>query len=143
MVRQQMENNLSTQIEESTISIFIPMKIKKRGGNVATIITPANKQLRQSETSNYDFRLINALAKAYKLQKKMINNSTFTVASLAAKEGLTRSYLGRILRLNLLAPDIIETILAGKQPRELRLIDFLRQEIPFLWEEQREKFGFT
>ena len=137
------ENNLSIQPEKNTISIFIPMKIRKRGGNVATIITPVNKQLQQDETLNYDFRLINALVKAYRLQKKMINNSTFTVASLAAKEGLSRSYLGRILRLNLLSPDIIESILAGKQPRELRLIDFLRQEIPFLWEEQREKFGFV
>ncbi len=138
-----MENNLSIQPEENIISIFIPMKIKKRGGNVATIITPVDKQLQQDEMPYYDFRLINALVKAYRLQKKMINNSTFTVASLAAKEGLTRSYLGRILRLNLLAPDIIEAILAGKQARELRLIDFLRQEIPLLWEEQKEKFGFS
>ncbi len=72
----------------------------------------------------------------------MNKNPIETIGSLARKENLTRAYLGRLLRLNLLAPDIIEDILAGRQPKDLRLIDFMRKEIPIIWEEQKERFGF-
>jgi len=136
-----MENVIS--IEESTISVFVPIKIKNRGGRGSvSIITPQNKVFPVEKRPNYDFRLINALAKAYRLQQKMDKNSDHTISSLAAEEGLTHGYLGRLLRLNLLAPDIIEAILGGRQPKGLKLIDFLRKEIPSLWEEQEERFGF-
>jgi hypothetical protein len=130
---------------ENYISIFVPMTIKKRGGrgSVAIITLPHNKALPVNETPNYDYRLINGLIKAHKLQKMMAKNSQQSISSLARKEGLTHAYLGRILRLNLLAPGIVEAILAGKQPKDLRMIDLMRKEIPLVWEEQREKFGFV
>ena len=132
------------QTEESTISIFVPMVIKKRGGRGSvSIITPQNKTLPIVEKPNHDFRLINALAKARRLQQKMDKNSEQTIISLAAKEGLTHAYTGRLLRLNLLAPDIVEAILEGRQPKGLKVIDFLKKGIPLLWEEQREKFCFS
>lgn len=138
-----MENS-AIQIEESTISIFVPMVIKKRGGRGSvSIITPQNKTLPMEEKPNHDFRLINALAKARRLQQKMDKDPEITISALAEQEGLTHGYLGRLLRLNLLAPDIIETILEGRHPKDLKVIDFLRKEIPLLWEEQREKFGFS
>ncbi|MCT4635379.1 MAG: hypothetical protein N4A31_03920 [Rickettsiales bacterium] len=132
------------QTEESTISIFVPMVIKKRRGRGSvSIITPQNKTLPMEEKPSHDFRLINALAKAHRLQQKMEQDPEQTISSLAAKEGLTHAYVGRLLRLNLLAPDVVEAILEGRQPKGLKVIDFLRKEIPLLWEEQREKFGFS
>lgn len=133
-----------SQTEESTISIFVPIIIKKRGGrgNVS-IITPQNQSLPIEEKPSHDFRLVNVLAKAYRLQKKMDKNPDQTISSLAAKEGITHGYLGRLLRLNLLAPDIVEAILEGRQPKSLKVIDFIKKGIPLLWEEQMEKFGFN
>ena len=132
-----------SEAEQSYISIFVPMTIKKRGGRGSfAIITPDNKAMQIEEEKKHDYRLINALAKAYKLQQKMEKNPNKTIISLARKEGLTHAYFGRLLRLNLLAPDIIEAILDGRQPKDLRLIDLMRKEIPLLWEEQKEKFGF-
>jgi hypothetical protein len=146
--------------EPSYISIFVPMIIKKRGGRGSTTIitphlgnksSPLDKKLYDDKSSNnipndnqtnHDYRLIQALTKAYKLQQKMNKNPAETIGSLARKENLTRAYLGRLLRLNLLAPDIVEAILAGRQPKDLRLIDFMRKEIPIIWDEQKEKFGF-
>lgn len=130
--------------EQGYISVFVPMIIKKRGGrgSVAIITLPHNKALPLNETSNYDYRLINGLVKANKLQKSMAKDPQQSISSLARKEGLTHAYLGRFLRLNLLAPDIVEAILAGRQPKDMRLIDLMRKEIPMLWEEQMEKFGF-
>jgi len=65
-----------------------------------------------------------------------------TIAQLAEKEELAKGYVGRLLRLNLLAPDIVEAIVDGKQPRDLKLQDLLRKKIAYVWEEQRLRFHF-
>ncbi len=136
-----MENIQPTEDTENCISIFIPMSIKKRGGGAATVILPKNRSLEDNKP-NYDHRLITALTKAYKLQKTLTKHPNMSIISLAEKEGLTHGYVGRLLRLNLLAPDIIEAILNGKQPRDLKLKELITKEIPEVWQEQREKFGF-
>jgi hypothetical protein len=128
--------------EENTISIFVPMMIKKRGGGHATVILPKNAA-HQSDKPNYDAKMINAFAKAYKWQQTMLKNSRLTINALAEKENLTPAYVGRILRLNLIAPDIIKAILDGRQPRDLKLQDFMTKTISDLWCEQKEMFGFN
>ena len=52
---------------------------------------------------------------------------------LAKAEKVNDSYLSRVLRLTLLAPDILERILDGQQPRSLEL-KFLMQRLPSFWE---------
>ncbi|MBP3345539.1 MAG: hypothetical protein J6L86_00715 [Alphaproteobacteria bacterium] len=51
--------------------------------------------------------------------------------------------MGKIIKLTLLAPDIVESILAGLQPPNLTLISFLHSPIPVDWNEQRKKYGFS
>ena len=58
--------------------------------------------------------------------------------SAAEAEGLTTSTVSRKLRLARLAPDLIEQILLGQQPRRLTLFWLLRHDIPALWAEQRQ-----
>jgi hypothetical protein len=65
-----------------------------------------------------------------------------SIAEMADKEGINRSYLSRTIRLALLAPDIVEAILNGTQPRTLQLSD-LERPFPIDWEEQRTAFGFS
>ena len=62
--------------------------------------------------------------------------STFAFA-IAAAEKINESYVGRVLRLTLLAPDIVEAILSGRQPAEMTLAVLMR---PFEvgWREHRE-----
>jgi hypothetical protein len=55
---------------------------------------------------------------------------------VAEAEGVTRSFVNRLLRLTLLAPDIVEAILDGRQPKGLQL-EQLIQMMPSAWEEQR------
>lgn len=52
------------------------------------------------------------------------------------------SYVSRILDLTLLAPDIIDAILDGKEPSGLSLAMLTKKQIPLVWEEQRQGFGF-
>lgn len=131
-------------IEESTISIFVPMVIKRRGGGHATMILPKNvtQEKREVDKLNYDHRLINAIAKAYKWQQAMLKNSQLTTYLIAEKEKVTAAYVSRTLRLNLLAPYIIKAIVDGKQPRDLMLQDLMKKVIPDLWQEQKQVFGF-
>jgi len=130
----------TSYIEENSVSIFIPMEIKKRGG-AAMVILPKNVP-REEANPNYDQKLINGFAKAFKWQQSLLKNSKLSIQAIAEKEGVTPTYVGRILRLNLVAPDIVADILAGKQPRDLKLQDFMCKVIPELWQEQREMFRF-
>jgi hypothetical protein len=67
----------------------------------------------------------------------MLENGTYaTIVEIAAAEKINESYVGRELRLTLLAPNIIEAILGGRQPATLQL-DRLLRRFPLGWSEQR------
>ncbi|MEQ1704632.1 MAG: hypothetical protein ABL867_01505 [Rickettsiales bacterium] len=60
---------------------------------------------------------------------------------IADKTGLPRSYVSRVMKVTLLAPDIIDLILDGKQPKHMNLADV--SKMPSDWNEQREYFGIV
>ena len=64
-----------------------------------------------------------------------------SLAALARQMNIDRSYASRILRMNLLAPDIVKAILAGNEPSGLLLARLIKN-LPMLWTEQREQLGF-
>jgi len=64
-----------------------------------------------------------------------------TVNELAKAKGMNTSYVAHVLRLTLLAPDIVEAILDGRQPRTMQLQPLLRKDFPALWEQQRTFFA--
>jgi hypothetical protein len=67
----------------------------------------------------------------------MLDEGVFaTIKELAKRERVNRGYLSRVLRLRLLARDIIEAILDGRQPVGMRLEDLL-EGVPVEWENQR------
>jgi hypothetical protein len=69
----------------------------------------------------------------------MLENGTHaTIAEIAAAEKINESYVGRILRLTLLAPDIVEAILNGWQSAEVTLAVLMRR-FPVLWSAQRSE----
>jgi hypothetical protein len=80
--------------------------------------------------------LVNALARAFRWQRLLDRGTYTTIKEIAAKEKIDPSYVGDVLRLNLLAPDIIEMILNGLQPPELQF-ERLRKSLPLEWEAQR------
>ncbi len=73
---------------------------------------------------------------------RLIENSTYgSIKELATAEKVNDSYVCRILRLTLLAPDIVEAILDGRQPKILQLKDLMGR-ISTDWSEQRRALGF-
>lgn len=87
-----------------------------------------------------DNALIKALARAFRWQRMLDEGVCGTIEELAIRERIDRAYLSRMLRLTLLATDIVEKILDGRQPEGMRLED-LWNAVPAAWEEQRSRFG--
>jgi len=122
------------------ILIRIPMRFKKRGGR-KEIIAPEGLDSAFSDGGPVQQPIVTALARARRWQEMLDADKVASVTELADRLDVDRSYASRILRLNLLAPDIVEAILAGREPNGLSLAK-LTQTLPVLWHEQREVFGF-
>lgn len=72
-----------------------------------------------------------------------MNKEKQSIIELAANENIDSGYLGRLIRLTCLAPDIIKRILEGTQPTTIYLKRLLREDIPPIWQDQRIKYGFV
>ncbi len=88
-----------------------------------------------------DPSLIKAVARANEWRRQLFEGEVASVADIATKENLQRTYVGRILPLAFLAPDITRAIVDGRQPTSMT-IDRLREPVPMDWNEQRSMFGF-
>ena len=80
--------------------------------------------------------MVKAIARAFRWREMLENGTYATIAEIAAAEKINESYVGRVLRLTLLAPDIVEAVLNGRQPANLQL-DRLLRRFPVGWKEQR------
>ena len=82
--------------------------------------------------------MITALARAFHWQELVDSGKYASISDLAEALGLDRSYVSRIMRLTLLAPDIVEAIVEGRESSGLSLE---RLVMPVVWGEQREDLG--
>jgi hypothetical protein len=117
-----------------TVTLHVPFRVVKRGGRKEMYlpegITPPRRP---------DDALLKALARALRW-KRMIDTGRYaTITDLAAQEGIAPSYLTRVLRLTLLAPDIADKILEGRQGPDVTLAR-LMAGFPEEWERQRKSF---
>ena len=80
-----------------------------------------------------DVTLVKAIARAFRWRRMLETGRYATVKELAAAERINASYVCRMLRLTLLAPDIVEAILDGRQPEGMTL-PVMMKEIVVEWE---------
>jgi hypothetical protein len=127
-----------TSHDIETLTIRIPMRLQRRGGR-KLIMTPegAVPTLKPSR----DETLIKALVRAHRWRRRIESGQAKSITELAEQEGITDAYVCRLLPLTCLAPDIVEAILDGRQPKELRLAEMLGNG-PLDWNEQRSAWGF-
>jgi hypothetical protein len=111
------------------------MRFQRRGGR-KRIVAPDGSELAPAMKPQPDGTLQKALARAWRWQRMLEDGRFASVRELAEAERVGHSYVGRILRLTLLAPDIVERILDGR--RTVGLAALLK---PFLvdWERQRQR----
>ena len=122
------------------ILIRIPMRLKKRGGRME-IIAPEGLDSAFPDGGPVQQPIVTALARARRWLEMLDAGKVDSLTALAKKLDVDRSYVSRVLQLTLLAPDIVEAVLAGREPSGLSLAK-LTQSLPVLWDEQRELFGF-
>jgi hypothetical protein len=84
--------------------------------------------------------MVKAVARAFRWRDMLENGEYATIREIANAEKINESYVGRVLRLTLLAPDIVEGVLAGRQPAGLQL-DGLMGPFPVGWPAQSKDFG--
>lgn len=118
-----------------TITLHVPFRLVKRGGRKEIQLPPDAPS--QGQTDN---TLIKALARAFRWKSMLESGEFGTIAELAEREGIAPSYLTRVLRLTLLAPDIVEAILDGRQPSGLSL-EVLGHPLPDCWRDQVKLLG--
>jgi hypothetical protein len=114
-----------------TVTLHVPFRIVKRGGRKQMLLPPETA----AERPRTDDTLAKALARAFRWKRMLDSGEFATVAELAEREGIAASYLTRVLRLTLLAPQIVEAILDGRQPAGVTL-ETLREPPPARWQAQ-------
>lgn len=87
-----------------------------------------------------DNAMVKAIARAFRWREMLEQGAHATITEIAVAEKINPSYISRVARLTLLAPNIIETILDGRQKSELTL-PVLMKPFPVAWREQAESFS--
>ena len=127
-------------LEVDTLTIRIPMRLQRRGGR-KLIMTPEGATMATLKPRRDD-TLIRALVRAHRWRRRIESGRAKSITDLAEQEGVTVAYVCRLLPLTCLAPDIVEAILDGRQPKGLRLAELLGNG-PLAWTGQRESAGFS
>jgi hypothetical protein len=130
-----MTRGVETRLEGSTLVVWIPMRFQRRGGR-KRIVAPDGSEIAPATKPQPDGALVKALARAWQWQRMLDEGVYATISDIGEAENISKSYVSRILRLALLAPDIVEAILAGKTDAEL-MLESLERPLPVCWEEQR------
>lgn len=110
-----------------TVTVHVPFRFAKRGGRKEMVL-PAGAPV-QREIDN---TLVKALARAFRWKRMLETGEFATIAELAERERMAPSYLTRVLRLTLLAPDVVAAILDGTQGVKVTLARLL-DGVPAKW----------
>ncbi len=120
---------------KDVISIDIPMAFKKRGGR-KVIVLPDGTQGNPAPKATIDNTMVKALARAFRWQALLENGTYGCIEDIARCEKIGASFVSRIVKLALLAPDIVEAILNGKQPANVTLGELMKP-LPVEWDKQK------
>lgn len=117
-----------------TVTVHVPFRLVKRGGRKEMHLPDGASSQRKMDNT-----LVKALARAFRWKRILESGEFTTIAELADREGIALSYMTRVLRITLLAPDVVESILIGQHSREITLAT-LMNPFPLDWSDQRRAY---
>jgi hypothetical protein len=126
----------------TSVTVVVPMTIRRRGGR-KQIIGPDGAPVRAGgdaagvATTRGDPALIKALARAFRWRRMLEEGRYGSIRELAAAEGVDRAYVGRVLNLTLLAPEVVEAVLDGNLAASTLPSPQFLAHAPLAWEDQR------
>jgi hypothetical protein len=121
----------------TSITVRVPLAIRHRPGR-KIVVTPMTNGL-APVTTRADPALVKALARAFRYQRMLDQGRYASITEMAAAEGIERGYIGSLLRLTLLVPELVEAILDGRQPEGVTL-PALMGPFPANWSDQKGGF---
>jgi len=125
--------------DEETELLSVPVGLRRSGREIRMVIDGTDS----FATAKPNARLVKLLLRARRFNAALTQGEGIAFAALAQREGVSRSYFTRLVRLSYLAPDITQAILDGRQPRDLtpeKLLEHSR--LPLAWHDQRIVLGF-
>jgi hypothetical protein len=125
-------------MKNEVVSINVPMTFKKRSGR-KVIVLPDGTQGNPAPKATVDNTMVKAIARAFRWQALLENGTYGCLDEIAKAERIGPSFISRIIRIALLAPDIVDAILDGRQPAHLTLKD-LMGPFPLAWKDQKTIF---
>jgi DNA invertase Pin-like site-specific DNA recombinase len=130
----------SSATEEEVQILSVPVRLRRSGRAITMLIDGTDP----FGAAKPDARLIKLLIRASRLNAALVRSDGASFAALAEREGVSRSYFTRLVRLSYLAPDIKQAILDGRQPRDLTADKLLaHSRLPLAWNEQLTLLGFA
>jgi DNA invertase Pin-like site-specific DNA recombinase len=132
------QENRSEQDANDILTLKVPARLQRVGREMKMIVENSDGQTKA------DAGLLRIIARAHELQERVMQNNDLTLHAIASQEHVTPGYISRLLRLPLLAPDIITAIVNGKNPPQLTAKKLMRLalELPVEWSGQRNQLGF-
>lgn len=122
------------------VTVRVPISIRTRGGR-KLVLAPNGMNVTTAPVARHiDSAMVKAIARGFRWREMLESGKHATITEIAAAENINQSYVCRILRLTLLAPDIVEAILNGRQPPRMQLDDLLRPH-SLEWPAQRRLLG--
>ena len=126
--------------DDRTVTVRVPISIRRRGGRKLVLAPDGTNVTTAPVRRHIDNAMVKAIARAFRWREMLEDGTYATIREIAVAKKINESYVGRVLRLTLLAPDIVEAILGGRQPVGLQLEDLLRR-FPVEWREQRAEMS--
>ncbi len=113
---------------EKKLETFLPLQFRRRGAQRVIV----------DDRHVHDVKLLEGVARAFYWQHLLDTGLMKSGSDIARAEGLHPSVPNELMRLTLLAPDIIEKLMMGSQPRRMNLIWFRSNSLPVDWSAQRK-----
>ena len=114
------------------VTLHVPFQLVKRGGRKEMVLPTGATTARATP----DNTLVKALARAFRWKRMLESGEFATITELAEREKMAPSYMTRVMRLTLLAPEVIERLLSGDRGLGISLANLLAA-IPSEWESQK------
>jgi len=153
LIENQQQNRypgLRVRRDGDAVVVHIPARFRRRNGRCMILTdgepVAVSSTQRDTNANGGNRTLIEAIAKAHHWQEQLESGEYPSIEDLARAVGVDRTYVGRMLRLTSLAPDIIEAILRGDEPARRSgaktglSLRKLQKNLPARWDEQRKRW---
>ena len=131
------EKAIETEDASEPIVLTIASHLYRTGHDLRMVITDEET----AQSGKRDLKLLRLIARGRRWYEQLTSGEMPSLRAIARSEGLRDTYAARIFAGSLLAPDIVESVLAGRQPVTFT-VDSLRTPPPLDWVDQRRSFGF-